>query len=486
MGLGLIAVLSVVWLAWPLTAASIDSVLKTFRGTADPGHDHSGHEQEHAHDAGGEHAHGEQVHAGHEHGDAADANSLELSPQARNNIGLTPQMLQPVRLTTYRRSIGLPAIVVERPGRTILKVATPMTGVVTHVHAVTGEAVEPGALLFEIRLTHEDLVQAQTDFLKTIGELAVERREVERLTEAAASGAVARIKLLERRYAVEKLEAIQAAQKEALRLHGLSDRQVDQIEQSRRLLRELQIVAPYPDQHSESELQLTLRPVSTRQPAAEEPSLSHPLIISELNVHKGQAIEAGTTLCVLSDLEKLYIEGLAFEQDAPLIEKAAEQDWELEAVTRADRRSAETIPGLSLAFINNEISREDRVLKFYVELPNRVVRSSQVDGQRFTIWKFKPGQRMELRIPIEEWPDRIVLPVDAVAREGAEFYVFLKNGSSFDRHPVHVEYRDQYNVVIANDGAIFPGDIVAMTGAHQMQIALKNLSSPVDYHGHTH
>ena len=48
-----------------------------------------------------------------------------------------------------------------------------MTGVIRHVHAVSGEAVKPGVLLFEIRLTHEDLVSAQTDFLQTLGELDV-------------------------------------------------------------------------------------------------------------------------------------------------------------------------------------------------------------------------------------------------------------------------------------------------------------------------
>ena len=73
-----------------------------------------------------------------------------------------------------------------------------MTGVIQPVHAVVGEAVKPGTLLFEIRLTHEDLVLEQTSFLQTLGELDVERREITRLTEATKSGAVPRIKLLER------------------------------------------------------------------------------------------------------------------------------------------------------------------------------------------------------------------------------------------------------------------------------------------------
>jgi hypothetical protein len=76
--------------------------------------------------------------------------------------------------------------------------------------------------------------------------------------------------------------------------------------------------------------------------------------------------------------------------------------------------------------------------------------------------------------------------VEAVAGDGAEFFVFMQNGSRFDRRPVHVEYRDQFSVVIANDGSLFPGDIVAMTGAHLMQMALKKRSAPAVPHGHSH
>jgi membrane fusion protein, heavy metal efflux system len=107
------------------------------------------------HDHGGE---GDD-HSGHDHGDHGhahdDASSLELSKQAMGNIGLTGEFLRPVELETFRRAITVPAIVVERPGRTRIEVSTPMAGVITHVHAVQGEAIPAGSLLFEIRITAE-------------------------------------------------------------------------------------------------------------------------------------------------------------------------------------------------------------------------------------------------------------------------------------------------------------------------------------------
>jgi cobalt-zinc-cadmium efflux system membrane fusion protein len=438
------------------------------------------------------------------HAGNGEATSLELSEQALRNLGLTPEFIQPVKLSTYRRSIRVPAVVAERPGRTRLQVATPMTGVIRHVHAVEGEAVKPGTLLFEIRLTHEDLVLAQTSFLQTLGELDVERREITRLTEATKTGAVPRIKLLEREYAKDKLDALLSAQREALRLHGLSKEQVDQIVTGRRLLRELQVFAPGPDEHSDDELKLAGLPVQrvAFQPAAEklepeqpkparlkQPDDVTPLVISELRVHKGQSVDAGETLCTLSDYSRLYVEGLAFEQDAGSIAAAARRDWKVKAVFEQPDNQRPTLEDLSIMRLSNEIDADSRTLHFYVALPNTIESLTDTeDGNFFVDWRYRPGQRLQLEVPIEEWPNEIVLPVEAVTKEGAEFYAFHQNGDHFDRVAVHVKHRDQSTVVIANDGALFPGDVVAWRCAHQMQMALKNKSGAgTDPHaGHTH
>jgi hypothetical protein len=95
---------------------------------------------------------------------------------------------------------------------------------------------------------------------------------------------------------------------------------------------------------------------------------------------------------------------------------------------------------------------------------------------------------MELRVPFEKWNEQIVLPVEAIIDEGAEAYSYRQNGDRFERVPVHVEYRDRYAVVVANDGALFPGDVVAGQGAYQIHLALKNKSGGgIDPHaGHQH
>jgi membrane fusion protein, heavy metal efflux system len=466
---------------------------------------------------GADDAHNHDEHTGHDHAGHDDASSLELSATAKQNLGLTPEFLRPLQVSTYRRSITIPAVIAARPGRSQIQVSTPLTGVVTHVHAVAGEAVTPGMLLFEIQLTHEELVTAQTDFLKTLGELDVEKQEIARLEGVAESGAISGRNLIERKYSRDKLTAVLRALREALKLHGLSDRQVDEIERDRKLLRSLSIVAPDIDRHSESEeLHLSDRraiPVSfitmdedqTDAPktgsadqhvheshGSQEPptvsSGSRPLVIGDLSVIKGQSVAAGEKLCVVSDLETLFVEGQAFDQDAGSINIVAEKNWPLTALIPGEK-GPESISDLKLAYVGTEVDLHARTLSLFAELPNRVIRDVTNEAQqRFVTWQYRPGQRLQLQVPVEEWSDQIVVPVDAVSIEGPEAFVFRQNGSHFDRVAVHMIHRDQTNVVLANDGSVFPGDVIALRSAHQMQMAIKNKSGAgADPHaGHSH
>ena len=107
------------WSRWvPVTSNWVNQTISVFRTG---GHSGDGHEGESDPHAG--HNHG--AHAGHD-----EATSLELSQQALRNVGLTADQIRPIKLETFRKSISVPAVVVERPGRTRVQVATPMTGVV--------------------------------------------------------------------------------------------------------------------------------------------------------------------------------------------------------------------------------------------------------------------------------------------------------------------------------------------------------------------
>lgn len=406
-------------------------------------------------------------HAGHDHAGHSEINSLELSEQARKNIGLKTAK---VELRSFERTINIPGIIVERPGHSVIQVSAPLGGVVTKIHHILGEALEPGEKLFDIRLTHEELVQSQAEFLKTAEELDVIAKEVARIEKLAADGTIAGKTLIERKYDQQRQEAALRAQHEALLLHGLTEEQVQNILEDRKLFGKLTVVVP--NESSES----------TGSGADKI------FQVQELRVQRGQQVNAGDPLSILTDHSELLIEGNAFEKDSAALTKAVESGNKVSAVITSGSEPV-VVKGLEILYLSGKVDPESRSLHFYVTLPNKQLRDTKdPDGHRFIYWLFRPGQRVELQVPVEVWPDRIVLPIDAIAQDGPETYVFQANGDHFDRRPVHVEYRDQFSVVIANDGAIFPGDLVAVSGAAQLQMALKNKSGGgIDPHaGHNH
>jgi hypothetical protein len=286
----------------------------------------------------------------------------------------------------------------------------------------------------------------------------------------AADGAIAGKTLLERQYERQKQEASLKAQRQALLLHGLSAAQVETIVQTRTLLQSLTIRAPMRDVAGTPE--------------------THPLQVQQLAVVKGKHVAAGDRLCTLVDYGELYVEGMAFEQDIRAVSGTAAAGRAVSAVLGSKSSTdEETITGLRILYLDDKIDRESRAFRFYVTLPNRLLREDKTaDGRRFVSWQFKPGQRTQLRIPVEQWTGRIVLPLEAVAQDGAEAYVFELAGGELKRRAVHVEYRDQDWVVIANDGDLRVGATVAASAAHQVLLALKNKSGGgVDPHaGHNH
>lgn len=446
--------------------------------------DQSSHPQEEGHD--------------HDHGHVHDeTNSIELSDAARKNLGLTDDYLEPIELSTFQRTITVPAIIVDRPGRTRLPVSAAMTGIVTHVHAVSGEAVEPGDLLLEMRLTHEDLVTAQKEFLQSLGERDIEVKEIARIEKLASSGALSNKTLLDRQYSLDKVEALMKSQREALRLHGLTIAQIQSIETDRRLLTEMRVFAPGPDDHNDEEMHLSSSDepdISKRlrttfdKPDEASHAPAHMLVLQDMRAQKGQIVNAGDLLCTLADFDELLVEGQAFESESGQITKAKQQNVSVSAVLEESGKRSK-IDGLTMGWVDNEIDPTTRTLKFYVLLPNTLLQDTRnATHQRYVIWQYRTGQRMQLQVPVEQWEGQIVLPVDAVAKEGLESYVFQQNGDHFERLSVHELYRDQLSVVLENDGTIFPGDVVARRGAHQLQMALKNKAGGgADPHaGHNH
>lgn len=411
------------------------------------------------------------VPADHDHGpehadDEHAADMVELSDTARRMIGI---QVKTAKRGPFVRTITVPGVVVERPGRSTLQVTAPMTGIITRIMPTEGAAVVPGEALFEMRLLHEEVVQAQADLLRTAEELDVIGREIARLEKAVTQSAIPGKTVLERKYDQQRQQAILHSQRQTLLLHGFAEDQIEKILDTRKLVQFLTVRAPEPAETDET-----------------EPETFHQ--VQKLKVVQGQYVTGGETLAILADHRKLFIEGNAFERDLDEIQRAHAEGLNITALFEANRKT-EPLTDLRLLYMASQLDELERTLHFYVGLPNTIAHDSQpAQGRRHIAWKYRPGQRAQLLVPVETWEDRIVLPADAVAQDGAETYAFVVHGTHFDRRTVQVEFKDPTSVVLAKEGGIQPGDRVVMAGAKQLWLALKNKSGgTVDPHaGHTH
>ena len=436
--------------------------------------DNSAHAEEHSTD-------GEQKSAsedGHNHaaeskvssGNAAKAptngNTLTVSAQAEKNINMTTVK---VKLDDFQRTVTIPGRVVEQAGHSRVKVSSPMAGIVEKVLTIRGEAVRPGQPLFELRITQEEVIQHQTELLRSVQQLDVVNRELKRLEKVTSSGAIAGKTLLNAQYKAENLKSSINAEEEGLVLLGLTREKVDAIVSKRELVQNIAVTVPKGKRSHEA------------------CDCEYLLQVAQVDVSVGQQVQDGETLGVLTDYCLLLIEGQALEQDASILSEAITEKLPITATIELKGKKVE-IPNLRILFLDSEVNMETRALRFYAYLPNEVVNNIQnQDGRRFIEWKFRPGQRVELFLPIENWPDCIVLPRQAVIQDGIESIVFVKQGELVTRKPVIEQYRDARVVVVANDGTLFPGEEVVANGAYQLFLKMKNRSAPIDPHaGHHH
>lgn len=392
--------------------------------------------------------------------------TMIVSSQAEKNINMTTVR---VKLEDFQRTVTIPGRIVEQAGHSRVKVSAPMTGTIEKILTMRGEAVQLRQPLFELRLTHEEVIRLQTGLLKLLQQLDIVNREIKRLEKVTASGAIAGKTLLNAQYEAQKLQGAINAEKEGLRLLGLTEEQVNKIGANRHLIKKIMVSAPNgKDQHETCDCEFLLQ-------------------VAQIDVLVGQQVEAGESLGMLTDYCLLLIEGQSLEQDAAALNHALKKKLPLSAIIDQQGEKVK-ISNLHILFLDSEVNTETRALRFYAYLANQIINNTQSkEGRRFIEWKFRPGQRVEIFLPIESWTDCIVLPLEAVIQDGIESVVFVKQGEKVTRKPIIEQYRDTRVVVIANDGTLFPGDKVVVNGAYQLFLKMKNRSASVDPHaGHHH
>ena len=400
---------------------------------------------------------------------------LEISTQARKNLGLVSA---PARPQEYWRTVVIPGEVADRPGLSDRGVTSPAVGVVTAIHAFPGDTMRPGDPLFSLRLFSEYLQATQTQLFKARQETAIVKAEIDRLSGAVSIGAVSRSKMIELESEISRQNTLIQAARQELLTRGLTPEQVQQIE-SGTFVSTVDVVAPpvrdidaFANRTPPQEIQQAnfVNELVEDQPIAYE--------VQELAVELGQQVQAGQLLANLSNHQMLYIVGHAFKREAAFLEQAAQEKRPIEIEFAEDQggRWPQLDQTFNIRHLSNSIDTNSRTFDFFVPLSNQS-RSYGDQGRVFIVWRFRPGQRARIHVPVEKFDDVFVLPAEAVVREGPEAYVFRQNGDLFKQIPVHVLHEDRRSVVIANDGGITIGAYLAQNSAASLNRVLKSQSA---------
>lgn len=403
-----------------------------------------------------------------------DQEKLILSDQAIANLGLQVKSVLP---ETYWKTLQVPGMIVDRPGRSDRGVISPVDGVVEKMNYYPGDTVRPGDVLYTIRILSETLQQTQTNLFKDTQNISLATAKKKRLE--SSGGAIPGSLIIETANQIKRLKVAIKGYQQELISRGFTSQQLNEIAAGN-FVKDLDILVPDQSNRSRAPIQSAGKEVKLA------PSITYE--VQECKIELGQQVNTGQMLCLLANHRMLAIEGRAFRDETLLLERSVKQGWPVEVDFRENASS--DWPAVNQVFLieklMNVIDPVNRTFAFRLPLDNQS-RIVNQNGQHQVLWRFRPGQKVRLLIRVEELENVFVLPADAVAREGAEAYAFTQNVNTFHRKPVRVLERDHRHTVIANDGSLTPGSFVVQGGAEQLNRMLKSSSGndlPEGYHIH--
>ncbi|QDV30125.1 hypothetical protein Spb1_20530 [Planctopirus ephydatiae] len=401
------------------------------------------------------------------------SSKIVVGEQAQLNLGLKAKALKP---QTYWKTIQVPGMVVDRPGQSDRGVVALATGVVSRVYHFPGDTVRPGEALFNVKLLSESLHLTQTELFKATQEITLAQAQRNRLA-SIGSGGIPESRIIEVDNQIKRLEVAVKAYRQELQNRGIASHLIDEISQGT-FVNEVTVTAPAISGERLSELDPEVTTNSDPTTTFE---------VQELKVDLGQQVQAGQLLCLLSSHQRLAIEGQAFRDETPLLERSVRESWPVEVDFREETTDwGELKQEFRIRQLANTIDPVNRTFAFRMPLENQS-RVIDDEGRRQTLWRFRPGQKVLILVRVEKLENVYVVPSDAVATEGPESFVFTQNVNTFERKPVRILLRDRQRIVLANDGTLIPGTYVVQSAAEQLNRMVKsgaNSGIPKGYHIH--
>ncbi len=411
----------------------------------------------------------------------ADGNStiVELSETTMSNMNLVTGSF---KLEDFYQNISIPAEVVERLPIGRQHITAPVSSLVKSVLVSPGQSVRPGQPLFKLEIVDEDLSSSQVEFLAAATEIEILEDKMNRLKPLAESGAIKRSRLLDIELEIKKWRSRKTALAQELQVRGMTAAQIESLLKTGNLAQEVLVVCPSLGQ-------------TTELGTATELTDYEFFTVESIDKLGGDTAKRGEHLCQLTYHGELLIKGLAFESD---IEKITNRSGDgLFTAEFGERPDTIRREGLKLNSIDNHVNDESQTYSIYVALTNEIAgKNTDTEGREYTHWRFKPGQRAHLEFPIQKWEQQVVVPLEALVREGPETFVFQKMNHAhetpegtiweFIKTPVKVLFENQRQAVLQRTSSLDIDEKFALNLAFKLNLTLKQAASGGGGHGHDH
>src|SRR3990172_5517201 len=168
--------------------------------------------------------------------------------------------------------------------------------------------------------------------------------------------------------------------------------------------------------------------------------------VVERSVVLGEAVEPNKHLFHIVDLSKVIVEGDVFESDVSKVKLG--QDTRIKLDAYPDK----VFTG-KVTFVASQFDPMKRTLHLWVSIDNK-------EGL------LKPELFARVALVVEHSREALTVPVEAIIDDGAEKFVFVKNGNQFISQDVATGVSDDRYVEIT-DG-LYPGDQVVTDGNRQI------------------
>lgn len=322
----------------------------------------------------------------------ASANKEAATPEtAASNpmeIRVTPALMERVKLgqAAWAEVGGTIEVAarVEVDETRIARVGSPVMGRITQLDVREGQQVARGQVLAVINST--GLSDAQLGLLKAMSQQQLAQRAVERAEQLLTAGVIGSAELRRREAELTQATADVAAARDQLRILGIPQDAVDNLERTRSINSLLRVTA-----------------------TADGTVMSR-------HVTVGQVIQPADTLAEIADLTQLWLVADVPEQNAGTL--AAEQTVQAEI---------SALPGMpirgKLAFVSATVNPETRTIRVRMDLPNPQQR-------------YKPAMLATMTIA-DRAQRKQVIPSAAVVRDGDKEHVFVQSSPDvFTLRPV--------------------------------------------------